>query len=691
MRGMSGVCIGRWLWAAVVASMLAACGGGGGNSGTTGATSTGGSTGTGTSTNAPSMTISLVNASDVEVSDHALSQTSPRYIKIVLKKANGSAVPYVSVGLALSSTQAKLVPAVSARLTDASGTLKIQVSPSGVDSNEAVTLTATAEVDGTDVTKTYSLQPSAGVISIVGGVVAVTPTTVQMGSSVTVSATVQVDGAIPLPNSVQVSFSSACGTVGPASALVNGAGVATAVVTTSSTGNPGKCSVSATAGTSTGTGEFVTTSVPITGIQFVSSSPSTIYQAGSVGANQSAVKFKVIDSLLQGVGGQKVKASLTNTDGGIQFCAVGITDERTSEPDGTVTFQVCAGTLPANLQVRASLADTPSIVTDSNLLTVQTGLGTQRFFDLAASKENFYVGGYFTDKFSGNTTTLTAFAADRQGNPVPNGTKVVFVAEGGQFNTGGESSCLITNGRCSVDLIGQDYRPLGSAGVGDTRPGRVTVLAYTDGEEYFIDKNQNNRYDAGELFEDLGNPYLDKNESNTFEAAYFNLQVTTNESENPFYPLPAGVAGTAACPNDANVRLSVSNTCNGVWDGSTKIRTSRVIIFSGGEIGGAYDDSIPLDKRTAILDDTIADGISIRIADRNGNPMPADAALSTSVIPSSSECKAEGFSNTYGNTTEPRVFPISLDKCVAGEKILFKVKVSSGAGDKETALAVTLK
>lgn len=692
MRRILSIAVGRWVAIGIFSLIMVACGGGGGSAGTIGSSGSGG--GTGSLASAPTMSISLVNASDAEVSDHALSQTSPRYVKIVLKKGNGSPLPYASVGLSLSSAQARFVPSVSARLTDSNGVLKIQIAPSGVDSNEAVTLTATATVDEVSVTKTYALQPSAGVIAIVGGVVAVTPSTVQMGSSVTVSATVQVDGAVPLPNSVQVSFSSACGTVAPASALVNGAGVATAVVTTSSTGNAGKCSVSATAGTSTGTGEFSTTSVPITGIQFVSSSPAVIYQSGSVGANQSAVKFKVIDSLLQGVGGQKVKASLTNTDGGVQFCAVGVTDERTSEPDGTVSFQVCAGTLPATLQVRASLVSTPSITTDSNLLTVQTGLATQRFFDLAASKLNFYVGAHKTSKFSGQTITLSAFAADRQGNPVPNGTKVVFVSEGGQFNSGGESSCLISNGRCSVTLIGQDYRPLGANGVGDSRPGRVTVLAYTDGEEYFIDKNHNNRYDVNELFEDLGNPYLDKNESGVYESVYTNLQMLTNESENPYYPLPMGAAGTAACPNDANTRLSVPGTCNGIWDGSTKVRKSLVVVFSGGEIAQPNDPdydsaAIPEQYRTKLLDNSSGNSATFRLADKNGNPLPADSVLTPVILGEPGNCKIDGFSNTYGSTPEPRVFTVGFSEC-SKKTINFKVTVSSESGDIPSGLQLTV-
>ncbi|MYM35540.1 hypothetical protein GTP38_14485 [Duganella sp. FT94W] len=44
---------------------------------------------------------------------------------------------------------------------------------------------------------------------------------------------------------------------------------------------------------------------------------------------------------------------------------------------------------------------------------------------------------------------------------------------------------------------------------GNPRPadGRVTVLAYALGEENFVDANGNNRYDKGETFTDLGDPF----------------------------------------------------------------------------------------------------------------------------------------------------------------------------------------
>jgi hypothetical protein len=338
------------------------------------------------------------------------------------------------------------------------------------------------------------------------------------------------------------------------------------------------------------------------------------------------------------------------------------------------------------------------------LLTVQTGLPTQRFFDISATKLNFYAGGYFTSQFNGNSVDITVFAADRQGNPVPDGTKVIFVSEGGQINSAGQSSCLIANGRCSVSLIGQDYRPMGStAAGGDPRPGRVTVLAYADGEEYFIDKQDvngiyNNRYDAGELFEDLGSPYIDKDESGAFVSAYKNLVTNTDDGES-FYPMPAGSTGVEACPSNSNVGLSVAATCNGKWDGYTKVRREMVIVFSGGEIGqpgfkslvnpNGYDSSIPARYHTGVVSQSTAE-VTVQLSDRDGNPLPADASLAAEVIPSTSTCKATLQGSQIGNTIEPTIHTATLETCKTGDTIRFKASVTVSGGTKISAFDVTL-
>lgn len=228
---------------------------------------------------------------------------------------------------------------------------------------------------------------------------------------------------------------------------------------------------------------------------------------------------------------------------------------------------------------------------------------------------------------------------------------------------------------------------------GDPRPGRVTILAFMDGEEYFIDGNNNNRYDEGELFEDLGVQFMDKDENLQFDASYKNLVTLTDEGEVT-YPIPDAAIGTKACPTNSNIGLSRANTCNGKWDRLTKVRSSAVVVFSGDSVAppGSYDDSIPANKRTEIVSATRT-GITLRIADHNGNPLPADATLSTEIFPltSDSKCTAKGFDGVYGSTTEPQIFGANLTDCVAGDAVAFYVTVSTPTGaTKKTGLLVTV-
>jgi hypothetical protein len=684
----------KFLLVGALFSLTAGCGGGGGNPGTTGSAATSSTTGTSSTTPvvaAPNMTMVFVDASGTEIVSKSLSQTVPQYLKIALKTTEGSAASYTPVSVKFDLPTVVLVPDVSKQLTDAAGVLLLRVSPRDVTSSGVTVATAEATVEGASLTKSIGLQPEVGTVTLTG--LTASSQTVQKGQSINVTVDVKVNGAIAPSNSVSVTFTTACGAVSPNLALVDGSGKASAVVQTTNVGN---CSVSASAvsAVSSPVG-YVVSAPPIAGIQFLNAVPEKIYQMGSVGKNTSIVRFMVIDSVGAPVStGVVVNARLTNNDGGVNFCGSPATT--TSGSDGIVAFSVCGGTLPTNVQVHAELATANNIFTDSNILTVQTGLPTQRFFDISATALNIYAGGNFTSKFNGLSTDISVFAADRQGNPVPNGTKIIFVSEGGQLNAGGDSSCLIASGRCTVPLIGQDYRPMGSSATkGDPRPGRVTVLAYTDGEEYFIDKpdakgNYNNRYDSGELFEDLGLPYIDKDESGDFRSSYTNLVSLTNEGETS-YPLPSDASGTAACPTISNVGFSVDSSCNEKWDGYTKVRRSIVIVFSGGEIGqpGNYDPSIPSKFRTELLEATRG-FLSVRLSDYDGNPLPAVAALSTEIIPSTSSCKVLGLGGSIGSTTEPTVHNVSLDSCAAGDTILFKVSVSAGGAAKISQFAVTV-
>jgi hypothetical protein len=218
----------------------------------------------------------------------------------------------------------------------------------------------------------------------------------------------------------------------------------------------------------------------------------------------------------------------------------------------------------------------------------------------------------------------------------------------------------------------------------------VTILATADGEESFVDTNNNNRYDAGEPFEDLGNPYLDKDEDRVYSSAYTNLQTGTAEADAK-YPLPTGAAGTTACPANSNAGLSVANTCNGIWDRYTKVRRSALVVFSGGEIcpPSGYDATIPSAHRTAALFGGGNTWFYPQIADCNGNPLPAGTTFAVVGAPSTCVATLDGGSPLV-STTEPQRIAVTLKGCAEGDSIRVSATVTSSGGTLTSTVGFTV-
>ncbi|WP_290360014.1 hypothetical protein [Roseateles violae] len=637
--------------------------------------------------------LELIDAQGKVLSNPGLSQTEPRSLKVTAQNSQA----FKRVEISLDNALAVVTP--SSKLTDEFGVALFTITPASIASNGVVKATARVNTDAAQVTNAMDLQVTPGKVSLTG--LSATPMSVQLGQAITVGVNAQIDGVAAPQNSVSVAFSSSCGTATPDVVRVDGTGKASTVIQTQAAG---ACTVQAnTTGLSAPLlAGYAVTPLPTPsafGLKFVKADPQIIYMKDSVGPRTSLLTFKVFDYNGTGVAGQRVSFGFLNSKA-VDFCGIAGNPVGSTGSNGEVSVRVCSGVQPSTVQVRATV-DGSTISADSNLLTVQSGLPSQRFFDLGAAQLNFYVGAGFTDRFSGLTVPITVFAADRQGNPVPDGTPVIFVAEGGQINSNGQSSCIISAGRCSVDLIGQDYRPLGSRITGgDPRPGRVTVLAMADGEEHFIDKNDNNVYDEGvDEFEDLGRPFLDKDEDGIFTASYKNLQTDTLDGDAS-YAMVGEAEGTKDCPNNTNRGLSVANTCNATWNGSgvradgrfytpTKVRRAIVMVFSGGEIAypnsstvpltsacghsadsRSYDSTIPSNKRTALIN-CARNEMKVQLADRNGNPLPADAALKVAVRQTSSTgtCTASlgGSGTVVGNSTEPTLHQILLKDCSGGE------------------------
>ena len=216
-------------------------------------------------------------------------------------------------------------------------------------------------------------------------------------------------------------------------------------------------------------------------IEFVSAEPTSISLKGTGGQGSqetSILTFKVKSELGNVLAQQTVNFSLDTDVGGITLNPLsGLTNSQ-----GLITTQVTAGSVPSAVRVtaKASLTqnnNTVNVQTQSDLLSINTGLPEQRSMTLSATVLNPEANSH-----SGEESEIRAFLADNFNNPVPDGTTVNFTTEGGSI----DPSCTTVNGNCAVTWRSAEPR------VDDHR---VTILATAVGHESFFDTNGNNTFD----------------------------------------------------------------------------------------------------------------------------------------------------------------------------------------------------
>jgi len=549
----------NWLTASLFTMTLAACGGGGGSGGSTfGDGSTGGATG-GTTTSAPTLSVAL--------SSSTVTSTAPATVTATLQdsKGNGIAsqvVTFVSDG-GLGTFSAPTA------LTNASGQASVAVYPKSSTAVGADSVTASASVNGTAVKASIGYQLTASNVTISSFTSDVGTGTLSAYGQATLSVTVA-NAAAGSP--VNIAVSSACVTAGKAT--LSQTSTTTTNGTATFTYQDAGCGASVASDTLQATvtgGTGVSTpltmkiaSPAVSSVIFVSASPSTIYIKGSGFTETSTVTFKVVDIAGGAIPNQMVSMTATTYTGGITLDGVSTAVTKTTDSNGEVKVLVNSGTIPTPVRVKASLGST--ITTSSSNLTVTVGLPSQINFSFSQKTQN--IEGYNID---GTPNSYTIIASDRMGNPVPAGTTINFVTEGGQI-VGSKQIVIDSNGNATAttSFLSSTPRP---------KDGRITVVAYALGEESFIDANGNNVYDAGEDFQDLGDVFVSTPYFSTFDAA--------NDQRIP-YTL---TGTTAACVDATATKLKLdvytpsvatfsgNNRCDGVW-GQAYVRRAVETVLS---------------------------------------------------------------------------------------------------------------
>jgi len=555
----------------------------------------------------------------------AATTTVPAIARAIVRDANGVAVPNTVVTFSVANaTLASLVPSAGTALTDATGTATVRLNAASLSSAGATTLSAQSQVGSAGVNGSLGFAIGAANVTITNFTVGTNP--LSAFGTTSVSVTVNSNGA-PVTSGQTVTFSSPCSGSGRAvltSSVITGAGgIATASYRDNGCGGTDTITASVS-GLATAT-QNITITIPTAGsIQFVSATPTAITLKGTGGLGRqetSQVVFKVVDT-----GGnplsasQTVNFSLSTALGGITFANNLTTATATSDPTtGQAVVTVQAGTIATPVRVLAStVSGGVTLSTQSDQLTISTGIPEQSNFSVSAS--TFNIEGL---NFDGTTTVLTARAADHFNNPVPDGTAVNFVAEGGSI----VPSCSTASGACSATMTSQALRPTN---------GRVTVLAYAIGEETFTDTDGDGLADANELVDDNGvasdmpEAFLDSNENGIRDAS----ETPFDFNANGAYDGPDGKYNGVLC-NDTT-GTSSAGTCSA--SKSIHVFRNIPIIFSGSNaVVTFYDTSFnPINPATGIVFTPCTSAapftptqrtVLVTVTDVNGNAMPAGTGV----------------------------------------------------------------
>ncbi len=613
----------NWWVAAALALGLAGCGGGGSDAGCSvfGCASTGdgaasSSSGTGTVATSSAGTVVL------SLSSSTISASTPGTVTALAKNADGTPAVDTLVTFAVTNSSASVSPARVK--TDAQGNASTTLTPtSGAIGADYVT--ASAEV-GSSATA-LSTRAVFTVSSVTTQLTAITPSPASISAYGASVITATVTGASS-SSPVTVTFSSTCAGAATPQAVLSPTTVTVTGTTASTTyqdkgcGSTDRISASINGTSAVQRTDLVVAAPVAQSLEFVSASPATICLAGSGCPVSSLVSFRVRNQNGDPVSGIQVNFAL-------DFPNVASL-QQTSVPtnqSGVAEVSVTAKSVPSPLRVRASvdLAGGGTLSTVSNVLAINSGLPTSRAVSFAADKYN--VDGLEID---GTVSNIRVQLNDRFGNAVPDGTAVSFVAEGASVIP---ARCVTTEGVCSVKFVSSNFRP---------DNGRVTVVAYAQGEESFDDTDGNNVYTSGEAIDQIGKVFIDKNENGSLDGALGEYIV----GDDP----------------------------NGLWDGNAYVRASRVFTLSSSaavprlfNVGGGAWSAATFQPTTAncrvqqILflrdSNTVADALG-------GNPVPAGAVLSLSTKANGASVSIDGTPVSSLTTAPTRhVVTVELSDC----------------------------
>ena len=502
------------------------------------------------------------------LSSTSISSATPATVTATLTDGRGQPVAGEVITFTVLRGLAKTN--IGTALTDALGRAVVILSPTSSTTAGADEVSATATYAGTALQSTKGFQIQATNVTLSNFVSAVSP----LGPYGQTTLTLDIAGA-SVGSPVNISVTSSCvslgkATLSPASFTATGTSAAMQYKDNGcgALQSEDKLQASIVGGSGSVPLTLRVTAPSASSLAFISASPEVIYLKGSGFTETSTLTFEVRDRAGNILPNRSVTLSLLTVTGDVTMEGGTADVVQISDAAGRVAVRVNSGTLPTPIRVSATLTGvSPVIATVSSNLSVAVGLPSQLNFSMSQKTRN--IEGWDID---GTSNTYSIIASDRNGNPVPAGTSINFVTEGGQVEPIKQIQSVGGLAQTSAAFVSSNPRPA---------DGRVTVTAYALGEESFVDQNGNNRYDVGEPFQDLGNVFKDRLFDGVYDPSVDEF-IPTNINNSSACAAPGSAAGATPVTNallalDPSIPSVGGSTCDNTWSGGGKVYVRRAI------------------------------------------------------------------------------------------------------------------
>ncbi len=650
------------LSAIAVSILLASCGGGGGGYYGSNDNSSSGGNGQTPITAVNITNISLFDANNTVTNSITAAGVTAK-VKVTDasgKGISGAIVTFSGEGVVFGTTN-------GAVLTNADGEASISIKPQDLNATGAYQLTAATSYDGTSATTNpYSFVLQAANIVLVGMTAA--STQLESGASTNITLKTQDSSTKVNQNNVTVSFNATCGTFEPASVVSSNQGdVTTAYKSVDSSGKLCEGEQTILASGSNIPESKVTVNIAAieaNSLKYTTSTPVTLGIRSSGTAASGQIEFTLYANGTPAAN-KDVDIELVRAPEDLSFISLGNQNPKTvkSDPNGKIIVTLYPGDKPGPVEIKATLVSNSTVSALSKNVSVSTGRTTQDGFSLSVSKNALQ------DRVDGDSAMINVMLRDRTGNPVPNGTVVSFISEGGVVTP----NCSTNDGRCAVTLSVQNPRPLDN---------RVTVLAYVEGDKSFTDLDGDNLYTKGvdKLLSNIGSFFRDDNENNQYDNDYgigeflYNRKIVGNKT---------------VCASSTISQPNIADTCDDNLDAI--LRQQLIFAFS---------------ENTATFTNVNASGdllsFSLYGNSMQGVPMPTGSTISVTPEDNTKDnnlsCTAElvqGSSpvanvfnlltpTTFKNSTQA-FYGYRLKECAKGDT--FKISVAAPDSKVSTVFA----